>query len=412
LASALLIRGARQLLTLRGPAGPRRGSALQDLHLIPDGAVLIRDGIIEDVGPGRRVENLSAARGAEVIDATGRVVMPAFVDIETSLVHAHPSSDSLDRLLVSSEARDVLEDRAKALGGLSSSSLRRRSTRIMHRMARYGTGTVESRAGYALEESEILKVLRVQSEHRDAPVDLISTLLLKQTPGSDPLEWVRWVTEELLAKVRKRRLAAFIDLEYDQDAIPPPLLMRVFRAAAELGFGLKIHSEYLALTSAVPMAVRCGAVSVANFHRIRDDEIEMLGHSSTLAVFKPGYLLQTGIAHPAPFRRMIEAGVIPALGSSYHAELSSGYNMQLMLMLACRLYGMTPQEAIISATLNAAHALSVGASVGTIESGKQADLLILSISDYREVAYYSGVNMVERMVKRGEVLDTGDADLD
>jgi imidazolonepropionase len=381
--------------------------------VIPDGAVLIRNGVIEDVGPGRRVENLGSARGADVIDATGRVVMPAFVDLETSLVHDHPSSDTLDRLLVNSgDPREILEDSAKALGGLSSNSLRRRTSRIIREMARHGTGTVESRAGYALGETEILKVLRVQSEHRDAPVDLISTLLLKQLPGTDAVEWVRWVTEELLVKVRKRRLASFIDLEYDQDAIPAPLLQLIFRAAAELDLGLKIHSEYLALTSAVPMAVRCGALSVANFRHISDDEIEMLGESSTLAVFKPGYLLQTGLAYPAPFRRMMEAGVIPALGSSYHAELSSSYNMQLMLMLACRLYGMTPQEAIIAATINAAHALSLGTAVGSIESGKRADLLILSISDYREVAFYSGVNMVEKMVKRGEVIESGDVELD
>jgi imidazolonepropionase len=381
--------------------------------VIPDGAVLIRDGVIEDVGPGRRVENLAAARGADVIDATGRVVMPAFVDIETSLVHDHPSSDTLDRLLDNSgHPRESLEVSAKALGGLSSNSLRRRSTRIVHQMARYGTGTVESRAGYALADSDILKVLRVQSEHRDAPVDLISTLLLKPMPHADPVEWARWVTEELLAKVRKRRMARFIDIEYDQDAIPPPLLIRIFRAAAALGFGLKIHSEYLALSSAVTMAIRCGAISVANFRRIREDEIEMLGNSSTLAVFKPGYLLQTGVAHPAPYRRMVEAGVMPALGSSYHAELSSSYNMQLMLMLACRLYGMRPEEAIVASTINAAHAVSAGASVGSIESGKQADLLVLSISDYREVAYYSGVNMVEKMVKRGELLENGDAGVD
>lgn len=412
MASALLIRGARQLLTLRGPAGPRRGSALQDLSSIPDGAVLIRNGLIEDVGPGRRVENLSAARGADVIDATGGVVMPAFVDLETSLVHDHPSSDTLGRLLGNSDPREILEESAKALGRLSSNSLRRRSTRIIHEMALYGTGTVESRAGYALDETNILKVLRVQSEHRGAPLDLISTLLLKQTPGADPVEWVRWVTEDLLAKVRKRRMAKFIDLEYDRDAIPHPLLNRIFHSAGQLGFGLKMHSEYVALSSAVPMAVRCGAVSVANFRRIRDDEIEMLGDSSTIAIFKPGYLLQTGLAYPAPFRRMMEAGVIPALGSSYHAELSSGYNMQMILMLACRLYGMTPQEAIISATINAAHALGAGASVGSIECGKQADLLVLGISDYREVAYYSGVNMVRKMVKRGEVFEGGDADID
>ena len=413
MSSSLLIRGARQLLTLRGPAGPRRGPALRDLSIIQDGAVLIRDGIIQDLGPGRRVENLTGARDAEEIDATGRVVMPAFVDLETSLVHAHPSSESFKRLLTTratddATLREVLAEGAKSLAGLSSHSLRRRCLRIMSEMARYGTGTVESRAGYVLEETEIFKVLRVQSDHREGPVDVVSTLLLKHSRGTDPAAWVRWVTEELLPKVRHRRLAQFIDLEFEGDLIPAPLLMGIFYAASELGFGLKVHSEYLASKSAIPLATRCGSLSVANFRNITEDDIQMLAASSTIAVFKPGLLLQSGNAFPAPCCRMLEAGVIPALSSSYHAELSSGYNMQLMLMLACRLYGMSPEEAITSATINGAYALGADTTVGSIESGKQADILVLSIPDYREVAYYSGVNIVERTVKRGRLIDDND----
>jgi imidazolonepropionase len=402
---------------LRGPAGPRRGAALRDLSVISDGAVLIQDEVVMEVGPGRRVENLAAARKAEVIDASGKVVMPAFVDCETSLVHARSSSDSLDRLLANSGvAHDVLIAQAKLLSGLSSHSLRRRSLRVLRNMAQYGTGTVETRAGYPLNESDIFKVLRLQNEHRGGQLDLISTLLLAKDPGADAVEWVRSVTEELLPKVRNRRLANFVDLQCGAEnglpAISVPLVMRIFHSAAQSGFGVKLHSGFVGAPSAVALAVRCGAVSVSNFRHISDDEIHMLAQSSTIAVFKPGMLLQSGGNFASSCRKMIDAAVVPVIASGYHPELSSSFNMQLMLMLACRFFGIAPEEAITAATINAAFAVGAQNSVGSIECGKQADILILSISDYRELAYYSGVNIVEKMVKRGRVLSDQNADYD
>ena len=274
-------------------------------------------------------------------------------------------------------------------------------------MARFGTGTVESRAGYALGEADLLKVLRVQGDHH-APVDLVSTLLLKREPDREPVEWVRWLTGHLLSKVRQRRLAKFIDFEYEGNAIPVPLVMRIFYAASELGFGLKIHSEFESGASAVPLALRCGTTSIGNVFHITSDEIQTLANSTTIAVFTPGLSLQSGLLEFPSCRKMLDAGVIPALATAYHPELSSGYNMHFTVMLACRLYGMTPEEAIVAATINAAYAVGGEAVIGSIECGKQADIQILNISDYREVAYYSGVDVVNKMVKRGRVADVDD----
>jgi imidazolonepropionase len=398
------------LLTLRGSSGPRRGPALLELGLVPDGAILIRGGIIQAVGPTRQVAALAGARNCEVIDATGRVIMPAFVDLETSLVHAHPSPRNLERLLKhydspDSEAfRDVLDEGARSLRALSAQTLRRRAETTAEGMVQYGTATVESRAGYDLDEAGALKVLRVQSARGPAPVDTVSTLLLSLPQGVDSPAWARWVCDLLLPKVRRRDLASFIDIEYDRNSLPAPIALMILGAAAQLGFGIKVHSGFFALSSAAALAARARTLSVGNLHAITPDEIEMLARSSTVAILKPGVTLQIGMSSATPGRALIDAGVIPGLASGYHPELSPSYNMQLILLLACRLYRLRPEEAINAATINNAFAIGAEASLGTLESGKQADLLILKISDYREIAYYAGVNIVDKVVKWGEVV--------
>lgn len=405
----ILIRGARQLLSLRGPSGPRRGPALFDLGLIRDGAVLIRNGVIQDVGPARRIENLSIARKAHEIDATGRVVMPAFVDLETSLVHAHPAPRSLDRLLKhydSSEAvvfRDVLDDGARGIDELSAQNLRRRAGMVAKGMLTHGTGTLETRSGYPLDPQAALKVLRVQSDLKDGPPEVLSSLLVNQPDPDDIRRSAAVLCEDQLPNIRRRRLASFVDLECEPASLDSPAFEQICTTARRLGFGVKVHAGLFSSRSAVGAALDCGAISVGNLRHVTRDEIALLSRSATIAVLTPGMALQLGLAHAAPGRELIDAGVIPALASGYHAEFSPGYNMQLILLLACRLYRFRPEEAIIASTINAAHALRVESSLGSIETGKQADLLILEVSDFREIAYYAGVNIVRTVIKRGEI---------
>jgi imidazolonepropionase len=378
--------------------------------MVPDGAVLIRGGVVQAVGPTRQVEALSVARGCEVIDATGRVVMPAFIDLETSLVHAHPSPRTFERLhrhYDNPDAevfRDILDEGARSLAALSAQSLRRRAQQTARGMLQHGTATVESRAGYALDEAGALKVLRVQSANVDMPVELISTLLLSVPPGADPPAWSRWVCEDLVPKTRRRGLAHYIDLECDAAALPALIAERIFQTSAQLGFGIKAHASFFAPSSAAPLAVGAGAVSVGNLRAVTSDEIRALALSSTVAILKPGAALQIGISAAAPGRSLIDAGVIPGLASGYHAELSPGYNMQLILLLACRYYRLRLEEAINAATINNAFAIGADASIGTLEAGKQGDLLVLKVSDYHELAYYAGVNVVDTVVKRGKVV--------
>lgn len=159
-----------------------------------------------------------------------------------------------------------------------------------------------------------------------------------------------------------------------------------------------------ARATAIELAVRCGAIAVGHLRHAKTSEIELLAASSTIAVLKPGMVFQTGPTFAASGRAMIDAGVAPAIASGYHAELSPGYNMQFVMLLACRLYQLRPEEAITAATINGAYALRAAGAVGSLEAGKQADVLVMDVPDYREVAYYAGANIVEKVLKRGEVV--------
>ena len=410
MAEYTLIHGARQLLTLRGPSGPRRGPALRDLGIIPDGDVLLRDGVIHAVGPGRQIQNLGIARNAREIDASGRVVMPAFVDLEAALVHAHPSPRSFEKLLENhgnpdpEVFRDVLAEGAKGLRGLSSQSLRPRTAVVCDGIARHGTGTVEARAGYPLDDTAALKVLRVQSDLSNENLNVVSTLLVAPRPGDEPVQWVQYVCEDLLPTVRKRRLAAFADIEYDAEVLPVPLVYRILETASSLGYGVKVHTGFFSRTSAASLAVRAGVLTVSDLHQLAEDQIDALGASHVIAILKPGLALQAGDRYLAPARKLVDAGAAVAISSGYHPEFSPGYNLQLSLMLATRFYPLRPEEAINAATINAAHAIRAAASVGSIESGKQADLLIMDASDYRELVFYGGVNAVRTVIRCGKVV--------
>lgn len=405
----LLIRGARQLLTLRGPSGPRRGAALSELALIPDGALLIRNGLIEDVGPSRRIENLASARGASEIDATGRVVMPLFVDLEAALVHARPAARTFETLSNNHGdngdgcLRAALEEGAKSLTELSSRNLRQRAEILTRNLLRQGTGTIEARAGYPVGETGTLKVLRVQAELTN-DIDVISTLQL--APDRRDVEaWVCECEQEILPAVARRRMARFVDLEYDPAVLPYASARRLLSLSAAFKFGLKVHAGLFSAISAISLALEYGVRSIGNILEASTPEMDCLAGSGIIVVVTPGMALHGSVRSTAPAREMIDRGVPIAVSSGYHAELNPAYNMHLVLLLASKLCRVRLEEAISASTINPAHAAGVAASVGSLEIHKQADVQILNISDYRELPYLAGrAGGVHTVLKRGEVV--------
>lgn len=409
-----LVRGARQLLTLRGDNGPRRGPALGDLGIVANGAVLIKDGAIVDAGPAHRIERLPQARRAREIHAGGRVVMPGFVDSHTHLVFGRPRLADYEMRLAGASYAEI----AAAGGGILSSVQAVRSMPAAHleaqaraflsAMARHGTTTLEAKSGYALDAAGEFKTLRVLAKLNRDPLDIVPTYLGAHIPPPEYTgqadAYVDWMAASMLPAIRRRKLARFVDAYCDSGAFTLEQSRRYLERARSLGFGLKIHAEQFARTGAARLAVSLDAASADHLEQAGEEDIRLLAQSNTMATLLPGSVFQLGLRTYAPARALIEAGAAVALATDFNPGTSPTYSMQMVLSLACTQMRMSPAEAIAAATINGAHALRLADRIGSLEPGKQADLLVLDASDYRELPYYFGGNNVHLTIKRGVIL--------
>ncbi|HTQ55835.1 MAG TPA: amidohydrolase family protein [Bryobacteraceae bacterium] len=395
---SLLLRGARQLITLHGFEEPRRGSALNDLGIIRDGAMLIEDGRITEVGPSRRIENLDRARRSFEIDATGRVVMPGFVDAHAQLVWATLPQDDGDT---------YADAQFHLLRSVSARRLESRARHFVNGMIRHGTTSLESNCGYGLDQRTELKLLRVQARLHRAPADVTSTYLnppwVPDAREGAPAAYVAWLCSEMLPAIQRKSLARFVGVRCGEPVFDAEQRRRYVEAARSLGFQLKIDANGCSGSEAVRLAVELGARSV---HRVAGAaaEAELLAASDTLAVLLPASTFRCGAAGGSLGRRLIDAGAAVALGSDFLPGSNSTYSMQTVVALACAHLGMSAAEAICAATYNAACAIGAAGVAGSLEVGKPADFVVLNAADYREIPCHFGVNLVQRTVKRGATI--------
>jgi imidazolonepropionase len=410
----LLVRGARQLLTLRGSAGARRGKDLNELSIIENGAMLVEGSRILAVGPASRVENLAQAKDAVELNVQGRVVMPGFVDCHTHLLYGAPRLEDFEMRLQGKNYEEI----AQAGGGILStvrrvrtmpvSRLKAQAQRELQRMAECGTTTVEAKTGYALEEQGELRCLRVLQSLDGDPIDVIPTFLgahavpPEYEGRSDA--WIDHLIEEVLPVVAARKLARFVDAYCDRNAFSLPQARRYLETARRLGLGVRIHAAQFEDLGAAALAAEMGAHSADHLEHLNRSSIPLLARSKTVAVLLPGSVYFLGGSKYAPARALIEAGAAVALATDYNPGTSPVWNMQMILSLACTQMRMSPAEAIVAATVNGAHALGIAGRTGSLEAGKQADFLVLDAADYRETGYYFGVNLVALTVKSGRIL--------
>ena len=411
----LLIRNIAQLLTLRGSELPRRGDALNDLGLVRDGAVLIRDGSIEAAGLASEVEALAAEeRDVTEVDARGRVVMPGFVDSHTHLVHGPPRLLDYEMRLRGadyhriSEAGGGISASVKAVRAAAPGDLEEQARRSIGNFVRHGTTTMEAKSGYGLDETAEFKTLVVMAAVDGQPADIVSTYLgahiVPPEYQGNADAYIQWMCEEMMPRIRRQRLATFADVYCDRGAFTLPQAHQYLTWAREQGFELKVHAEQFEHTGAAQLACELSATSADHLEQVDAEDAAAFGRASTIATLLPGSVFQLGLNRYAPARLLIENGAAVALATDFNPGTSPTCNMPLVLSLACTQMHMSPAEAISAATINGAHALRRAESVGSLEPGKQADMIVLNVNDYREIPYWFGVNLVAMTIKRGVVI--------
>jgi imidazolonepropionase len=441
----LFFRNAAQLLTLAGGPVPRRGAALGELGIVSKGGLLTEGETILRVGPTRTLEREALRLRAEAVDCTGRVVIPGFVDSHTHLIFAGSRVNDYELRL----RGKTYEEIAKAGGGIQSSaqrvrkasmqSLAQQAAGFLDQFAAHGTTTVEVKSGYGLDVAQELKILRaIRLLQGNTPLDLVPTLLaLHALPAAYRGKSAQYV-DEVIAKLiplaagaevepgfsparsalkggstsattpgsqaPRERLAEFVDCFCDRGAFSVEDCRRVFDASRKFGLTPRIHAEQLSRTGATRLGIECGAASADHLDKLSRADIRALAGSDVIATLLPGANFHLGLKQYPPARNLIDAGVAVALATDFNPGTSPTLNMQFILSLACTQMRMTPAEGITASTINAAHSLGRADRLGSLEAGKQADLIVLDVEDYREIPYYFGVNHCAMTVKRGRII--------
>ena len=408
----MLVRGARQLLTLRGAPGPRRGPQLSDLGLVADGAILIVDGVVQESGPARRIENLAAARRAVELDVSGKVVLPAFVDPFTFIQGLPVRGSDYDAALsapvrtlaVERRIEEALtRHRRQASGG----KLAFHSARVLQEMVRHGIGAIEIHSGVGIDESPGSKYLRTTARRVGIPLDVTHSLLIGH-PGLQEFngleeDYVRWVSDVLLPRHVRRDSADAAAICLGFGVLDAGQAYDCLAAAGRSGLRLSVIRGPEDDGAAVELALRTRCAALAGLSNLAPSALEALAGSSTAAVLRPMlHWHQWRGAEPA--RELVARGAAIALSTGWHPVFAPSASMPTVISLACSAYGLRTAEAISAATVNAAYAMGLLGSHGSLEPGKQGNFLVLSAPDYRDLPVTLGVNPVEAVVKRGAVV--------
>jgi imidazolonepropionase len=417
LPDSLLITGASQLLTLRG-SDPRRGDSISKLGIIKDGALLLRGGVIEDVGTRTEMESLPEARSAEKLDVGGRVVLPGFVDSHTHLIHAASRAEEYELKIEGASYEEIARkgggilNSVKTLRAATSAALKKRAHSALKQFAAHGTTTLEAKSGYGLDVASELKILGLHKElNAEQPLEIVSTFLGAHVvpaeyrgKASGTERYIKLLSDSMMPRIGEARLAEFCDVFCDRGAFSRDQSKRILQAGRQWGMLPRLHAEQLMRSGATQLAVQLKAVSCDHLEKVNRADIAALAKSNTVATLLPGCDFHLGLEHYAPARALIGAGAIVALATDYNPGTSPTLSMPMILSLACTQLRMTPAETITAATINAAYALRREKQIGSLEVGKHADLAVFEVADYREIPYYFGVNHCWMTVKRGRVI--------
>ncbi len=410
----LVIDNPNEMITVAGNnRKPRRGELLQDIGVMKEAALVIRKGIISEVGPRKEILTSIDTDDAIILDVTGKTVMPGFVDPHTHLVFTGSRENELRWKIEGASYADITSKGGGILSTVnatreaSSDELLALASNRLDIMMRHGTTSIEVKSGYGLSveaEMMILEVARTLSQ--DHKVDISTTFLGAHAVPSEfkdhPEGYVDQVIERMIPRVADDELADFCDVFCEEGFFDVEQSRAILEEGKTYGLVPKLHADELSDMGGANLAAEVGAISADHLEKSSDDGIGQMAEANVVGVLLPGTSFSTNIGY-ADARRMINLGLPVALATDFNPNCWTK-SMQFMISLACYKMRMFPAEAVVASTINAAHAIGKAHDVGSLEPGKQGDIIILDIENYEQIPYRFACNQVETVIKRGEVV--------
>lgn len=420
MSSITYIKRASQLITVRGGTKePKRAQDMSDIGIIEHGSVVVENGLITFVGSDVEAERYVHTLNGHIntIDAAGKIVTPGLIDAHTHIVFGGSREKELEMRLNGAKYIDIL----KAGGGIlqtttstreaTEEQLIQETSKRLSRFLQYGVTTVEAKSGYGLTLEDELKQLRAAKKLDERhPIDLVSTFMgahaVPVEYKENPDEFVRLVIEEMIPRVAEENLAEFCDVFCEEGVFTIQQSEQILEAGKRYGLKPKIHADEIVQFGGAELAAKVGAVSADHLLQASDEGIKQMAKSGVIAVLLPGtafFLMEK----PANARKMIEAGVPVALSTDRNPGSSPTESLPFIMNLACLTMKMTPAEVLTACTINAAHAIGRADEIGSIEVGKKGDLVLFDAPNYQTLQYNYAVNLVDTVVKKGQVIVEG-----
>jgi len=403
-----------QLVTLGGAARPRVGPEMRELGIIADGGLIVRDGRIEQVGSSTQIK-AGINADTEVVDAGGRVVLPGFVDAHTHPVFAGTRAGEFEERSAGATYQEI----SARGGGIQSTVNQTRAASLDELVSagrryaawflRGGTTTVEAKSGYGLSLEDELKILRaIKKLDEETPLRYVPTFLGAHTVPKEYAarrdQYIALIVDEMLPQVAREKLAEFADVFCEQNVFTTDESWKILSAARCHGLGLRLHADQLSLSGGAKLAAELGTVTADHLEHTDADGIAALKSAGVQPVLLPGSVYALGSSRYPAAREMIDAGLAVVLATDFNPGSSPTPSLTTILSLASTHMKMTPAESITASTINAAYSLNRGAELGSLEPGKIADIVIHDCDDYRELAYFFGIEHPWKVYAAGELV--------
>ncbi len=409
----LLINNIKQLVTVSANGrGIKAGCEMSDIGVVENSSVLIVDGKISKIAPSSKIK---VDDEIFVLDAEGGIALPGFVDSHTHLIF---SGSRENEFAMRAEGK-TYQDIASSGGGILSTvrATREASKRELFRlgekrlndMLKLGTTTVEIKSGYGLSPDSEIKILEIINElKRDHFSTIVPTFLgahaIPFEFKENPDEYVELICNYMLPHISEKKMAIFCDIFCENGYFNLKQSERILSKAKEVGLNIKLHADQLSTFGATELGVSLGAISVDHLELINENGINALSKSKTIATILPGSSFFLNHKY-APARTIIDLNIPVALATDFNPGTSMCYSMPMMMTIACTQMKMKVEEAITASTLNGAAALGLSNEVGSIEVGKNGDIIIFDVPDYKYIPYHFSNNFVKHVIKNGVLLE-------